>query len=57
MEIGLFARQKKMIVFCNPAFYRYDNVKVVCDTYEIPLFNTNDILVIRNEILKHADAL
>ena len=54
MEIGLFARDKKMIVFCNENFYRYENVKVVCDKFGLPLFNTNDILVIKNEVLKYA---
>ena len=53
MELGLFAKEGKVIVFCQPSFYRYDNVRVVCETYGIKLINTNDILVIRNEILKH----
>ena len=55
MEIGLFARKGKLIVFCNPSFYRYENVKVVCRKYNIPLYSTNDILVIKNEILKMAN--
>lgn len=54
LELGLFARDKKMIVFCNENFYRYENVRIVCQNYGIPLFNTNDILVIKNEILKYA---
>ena len=53
MELGLFAKEGKVIVFCQPSFYRYDNVRVVCETYGIKLIDTNDILVIRNEILKH----
>ena len=55
MEIGLFARQHKMIVFCNPNFYRYDNVKVVCRNYDVPLYDTNDILVIRKKVLEYAN--
>jgi hypothetical protein len=55
MEIGLFAKDHKLIVFCEPSFYRFDNVKVVCDRYNIPLFETNDILIIKNEILKFAN--
>ena len=47
MELGLFARTGKLIVFCNPNFYRYDNVRIVCRAYNIPLYNTNDILVIK----------
>ena len=54
MELGLFARDKKMIVFCQESFYRYDNVRVVCQMYGIPLFNTNDISLIKNEVLKYA---
>lgn len=54
MELGLFARDKKMIVFCQESFYRYDNVRVVCQMYGIPLFNTNDISVIKDEVLKYA---
>jgi hypothetical protein len=53
LELGLFAKEGKVKVFCQPSFYRYDNVRVVCETYGIKLIDTNDILVIRNEILKH----
>ena len=54
MEIGLFAKEKKMIVFCTEDFYRYENVRMVCQRYGVPLFNTNDISVIKNEVLKYA---
>lgn len=57
MELGLFARANKMIVFCNERFYRYDNVRVVCERYGIPLYNTNDILVIKNKVLEYANKL
>lgn len=43
MEIGLFARTNKLIVFCPKTFYRYDNVRVVCQRFGIPLYNTNNI--------------
>lgn len=55
MELGLFARTGKLIVFCNPNFYRYDNVRIVCRAYNIPLYNTNDILVIKNKVLERAN--
>jgi hypothetical protein len=55
MELGLFARTRKLIVFCNPNFYRYDNVRIVCRAYNIPLYNTNDILVIKNKVLERAN--
>lgn len=37
MELGLYAKEQKMIVFCNPSFYRYMNVKLTCEKYNIPL--------------------
>lgn len=48
MELGMYAESKKLIVFCKPKFYRYDNVKLVCQKYKIPLYNTNNI----NDICK-----
>lgn len=55
MEIGLFAKEHKLIVFCKPNFYRYDNVRIVCEKYKVPLYNTNDILVIKNKVLQFAN--
>jgi len=40
LELGLF--HKKMVVVCPPEFYRYDNVRIVCDRYYIPLYATLD---------------
>lgn len=42
MELGLFARSKKLLVICEPNFYRYGNVRIVCERYGIPLFNSMD---------------
>ena len=55
LELGLFARTGKLMVFCNPNFYRFDNVRVVCEMYNVPLYETNDILVIKNNVLKCAN--
>lgn len=55
LELGLYARQHKLIVFCNPKFYRFNNVKQVCKMYDVPLHETNDILVIRKTILDYAN--
>lgn len=57
MEIGLFAKEHKLIVFCSPNFYRYDNVRIVCEKYKVPLYNTNDILVIKNKVLQFANKI
>lgn len=39
MELGLFARTGKLIVICEENFYRYTNVKITCNYYNIPLYN------------------
>lgn len=36
MELGLFAHTNKLRVVCPKEFYRYHNVKAVCDKYLIP---------------------
>ena len=47
MELGLFASSGKLIVACPPEFYRYDNVRIVCDRYEVPLYNDLETLLER----------
>lgn len=42
LELGLFARSKKLFVICPPEFYRYDNVRVVAKRYNISLYNNID---------------
>lgn len=54
MEIGLHAHEDKLFVFCPKNFYRFDNVKVVCEKYNIPLTTTNNINEIFDKILKMA---
>lgn len=52
LELGLYAQSKKIIVFCNPEFYRYYNVKLTCEKYNIPLkpFSIeNVVLAINNK--------
>lgn len=41
LELGLYAQSGKLIVFCNPEFYRYTNVKLTCQKYNIPLYKVN----------------
>ena len=53
MEIGLFARDNKLIVFCPKTFYRYGNVRVVCKRYGIPLFTTNNIEYIARKVCEY----
>ena len=42
LEMGLHARSGKMHVICEPDFYRYDNVRITCEYYNIPLYNDLD---------------
>lgn len=38
LELGLYAQSGKLLVFCNKGFYRYDNVRLTCQKYNIPLY-------------------
>ena len=40
LEMGLHARSGKLFVICEPDFYRYDNVRITCNYYGIPLFGS-----------------
>lgn len=39
LELGLYASSRKMIVCCPEGFWRKGNVDIVCEKYNIPLFN------------------
>ena len=55
MEIGLFikAKNKKLFICCPPEFYRSGNVQIVCDRYNIPLYENYDDMV--NDLLSFLD--
>ena len=53
MELGLFAKEGRLVVFCPKTFYRYDNVRVVCKRYGVPLFTTNNIPIIAEKVCKY----
>ena len=36
LEMGLFAKSKKLIVICPDGFWRKGNVEIVCQYYNIP---------------------
>lgn len=44
LELGfcLPILKKMNIVVCDPSFYRYDNVKLTCDIYDVPVYHTLD---------------
>ena len=39
LEMGLHAKSDKMYVICQTDFYRYDNVRITCEYYGVPLYN------------------
>lgn len=45
LEMGLFARSGKLLVACEPDFYRHDNVRITCAYYGIPLYDSLDDLL------------
>ena len=40
LEMGLHARGGKLLVVCTPGYFRYDNVRITCQRYSIPLYAT-----------------
>lgn len=51
LELGLYAKSNKLIVFCTPDFYRWDNVRLTCEKYNIQLVESTHSLVIANKII------
>lgn len=43
LELGLYAQSGKLLIFCNEAFYRYTNVKLTCQKYNIPLYKVENM--------------
>lgn len=40
LELGLFAKSRKVMVCCPDEFYRSGNIQIVCNKFNIPLFKT-----------------
>lgn len=38
LELGLFAKSGKLYVVCTDGFYRYDNVRITCTKYGVPVY-------------------
>ena len=46
LEFGLYAQTKKLLVVCEPHFWRKGNIDIVCERYEIPQFkNLSEIIL------------
>lgn len=55
MELGIHCHDEKLVVFCPDTFYHYDNVRIVCERFNIPLHNTNNVTRIVTEIINLAN--
>jgi hypothetical protein len=42
LELGLHARDRKLIVCCEDGYLRKGNVQIVCDRYKIPLVESKE---------------
>jgi len=40
LELGLFAKSKKVVVCCDARYHKWDNVKATCERYKIPFAET-----------------
>lgn len=40
MELGLYANSGKCLVVCEDGFWRKGNVEIVCDNYNIPMYES-----------------
>jgi hypothetical protein len=45
LELGLHAASGKVVVCCPDGYWRRGNVQIVCDKYDIPLFDDIDDLI------------
>lgn len=48
LELGLYARSGKLLVVCPEEFYRSTNVRMVCERYDVPMYETIEELIERN---------
>jgi hypothetical protein len=51
LEMGLYATSGKLMVFCTSSFYRWDNVRLTCEKYNIELIQDINPLIIANKII------
>ena len=51
LELGLYAKSCKLVVFCTPNFYRWDNIRLTCEKYNIELIQDLNPLIIANKII------
>jgi hypothetical protein len=42
LELGVYGPAKRVLVYCPKEFWRYGNVKMVCQKYAIPIFEDEE---------------
>jgi hypothetical protein len=40
LEMGIHIKDSKLIVVCEPEFYRYDNVRITCEYYNAEIYDS-----------------
>jgi len=45
LELGLHAKSGKLIVVCTPGYFRYDNVRITCLKYGVPMYSSLETAV------------
>lgn len=45
LEFGLYAQSGKIVVCCPKGFWRKGNIDIVCQKYNIPMFDTLDQII------------
>ena len=46
LELGIYTQSDKLMVCCPEGFYRKGNVDIVCDRYDIPMFETEEEAIV-----------
>ena len=48
LELGLYAKSEKLLVCCPEGFWRKGNVDIMCENFNIPLYNDLNVLLSEN---------
>ena len=50
LELGIYINSGKLLVFCPERYYRYMNVDVICNKYDVRLIKSNELEYIIKEL-------
>lgn len=45
LEMGLYIKSGKLLVACEPDYYRHSNVRITCAKYNVPLYDSLSTLI------------